>query len=122
MQKHPAKVQAFDLPLGRALAYCSEATDQRLTAALLLVRDLENMEEYDPYDVFADWLTRMPSLDAGAVKALAAQFAKDGTGDPENPQVFHTPEVVRAGSSDALAVVGKLREVIHEIISRIFAA
>lgn len=37
--KHPAKLQSFDLPVGRAHVFYPEATEQRCTAALLLEVD-----------------------------------------------------------------------------------
>lgn len=37
--KHPAKVQTFDLPVGRAHVFYPEVTEQRCTAALLLEVD-----------------------------------------------------------------------------------
>jgi type I restriction enzyme R subunit len=113
--------------------------------SVLLVRDLEDMEEYDLYDVLAelgygmaprtrtdraesftykhtDWLTRMPGQAAAAVKALAAQFAKAGTDGLENPQVFQTPELVRAGGLSALKLLGKPVDVLRETKVRMFAA
>jgi len=44
----------------------------------------------------------MPGQTPAAVRGLAAQFAKAGTDGLENPQVFQTPEVVRAGGLAAL--------------------
>lgn len=113
--------------------------------SVLLVRDLEEMEDYDLYDVLAelgygmaprtrteradaftykhgDWLTQMPGQAAEAVKALAAQFAKAGTDGLENPQVFQTPELVRAGGLAALKLVGKPADVLRDTKVRMFAA
>lgn len=39
LHKHPAKVQSFDLAVGRAHVFYPEATDERCTAALLLEVD-----------------------------------------------------------------------------------
>jgi type I restriction enzyme R subunit len=81
----------------------------------LIVRTLDDMEEYDLFDVLAEigygmaprtrgqraeafiyknasWIGTMPAEWAGAVKALAAQFAKAGTEGLENPQVFRRPK------------------------------
>jgi type I restriction enzyme R subunit len=111
----------------------------------MLVRDLEDMQDYDLYDVLAelgygmaprtranraesftykhaDWLTNMPTQAAAAVKALAAQFAKAGTDGLENPQVFQTPEVIRAGGLKALKLVDKPADVLRETKERMFAA
>ena len=111
----------------------------------LLVRDLEDMEEYDLYDVLAelgyglapktraeraeaftykhrDWLAKMPAAAAATVKAIAAQFARAGTEGLENREVFQTPEVVRAGGLKALKLLGKPADVLRETKERMFAA
>jgi len=111
----------------------------------LLVRDLEDMKDYDLYDVLAelgyglaprtrleradafrykhqDWLAAMPAPTAETVKALAAQFARAGTDGLENREVFQTPEVVHAGGLAALKTLGKPREVLMETKKRMFAA
>ncbi len=90
-----------------------------------LVRQLTLGDAYDLYDVLADaayglaprtrrdragafvyknarWLGDMPERTAGAVKAIANQFAKGGTDDLENPRIFSAPEVRDAGGVDAL--------------------
>ncbi|MEL7168411.1 MAG: 3' terminal RNA ribose 2'-O-methyltransferase Hen1, partial [Bacteroidota bacterium] len=36
LHKHPARVQAFDLPFGQAHVFYPEVSDARCTAALLL--------------------------------------------------------------------------------------
>jgi len=113
--------------------------------AVMLVRDLEDMQDYDLYDVLAelgygmaprtradraesftykhtDWLTRMPPEAATVVKALAGQFAKAGTEGLENPQVFQTPEVVRAGGLAALKLLGRPADVLRDTKVRMFAA
>jgi type I restriction enzyme R subunit len=110
-----------------------------------LVRELENMKDYDLYDVLAelgyglaprtrieradafrykhrDWLAAMPAPTAATVKALAAQFARAGTDGLENREVFQTPEVVHAGGLAALKTLGKPREVLMETKKRMFAA
>jgi len=111
----------------------------------LLVRELEEMEAYDLYDVLAElgygmaprtrvgradaftykhaaWLTRMPQEAARAVRAIAAQFAKAGTDGLENPEVFQTPEVIRAGGLRALRLAGQPADVLRETKERMFAA
>jgi hypothetical protein len=40
----------------------------------------------------------------------------------ENPEVFQTPEVVRAGESTALRAIGKPADVLRERKERMFAA
>ncbi|MBI3249671.1 MAG: DEAD/DEAH box helicase family protein [Deltaproteobacteria bacterium] len=109
-----------------------------------LVRTLEDMDDYDLYDVLAelgygmnpctrveradaftykhtDWLEQMPEQATNAVKALASQFARSGTEGLENPQIFQVPEVVRAGGLVALKTVGKPVDVLRETKERMFA-
>jgi type I restriction enzyme R subunit len=111
----------------------------------LVVRSLEEMSEYDLYDVLAElgygmaprtraeraeaftykhqrWLSTLPSDAAATLKALASQFARGGTDGLENPQVFQTPEVVRAGGLHALRALGQPRDVLRETKGRLFAA
>ena len=111
----------------------------------LLVRALEEMEDYDLYDVLAElgygavprtrgeraaaftykhrgWLAALPKKAAATLKALAAQFERSGTEGLENPQVFQTPEVVRAGGLPALKALGKPADILRETKRRIFAA
>ncbi|MBI3301963.1 MAG: hypothetical protein HYZ72_07785 [Deltaproteobacteria bacterium] len=111
----------------------------------LLVRQLEDMTDYDLYDVLAelgyglnprtrperadaftykhaDWLSGLPAETAATLKALAAQFARAGTEGLENPQIFQTPEVVRAGGLAALRAFGKPADVLRETKERMFAA
>jgi type I restriction enzyme R subunit len=54
--------------------------------------------------------------------ALAAQFAHAGTDGLENPRVFETPEVTRAGGLPALKALGKPADVLRETKARMFAA
>ena len=111
----------------------------------LLVRSVEELEDCDLYDVLAElgyglnrrtrgerteaftykhiaWLNEMPALTSATVKALAAQFARAGTDGLENPNIFQTPEVSRAGGLDALKVLGKPVDVLRETKVRLFAA
>jgi type I restriction enzyme R subunit len=110
-----------------------------------LVRALEEMTEYDLYDVLAelgyglaprtregraeaflykhaDWLSTLPRGTTATLKALAEQFARAGTDGLENPQVFQTPEVVRAGGLAALRALGRPADVLRETKERMFAA
>jgi len=111
----------------------------------LLVQELDDMKDYDLYDVLAElgyglaprtkigradaftykhraWLAAMPATAAGTLKALAAQFARAGTDGLENREVFRTPEVVQAGGLAALKALGRPREVLTETKKRMFAA
>ena len=88
--------------------------------APLLVRELEYMQAYDLYDVLAElgygmapstrveranafsyknaaWLKSLPDKTSLTIQALAAQFARGGTDELENPNIFQTPEVVKSG-------------------------
>lgn len=111
----------------------------------LLIRSLEEMLDFDLYDVLAelgyglapkrrieradaftykhtDWLSKLPKKSAATLRALASQFARVGTDGLENPQVFQTPEVVKAGGLAALRDLGKPAEILRETKERIFAA
>jgi len=111
----------------------------------LLVRDLEEMGDFDLYDVLAElgyglapktrteragafaykhaaWLGGMPPNTAGVLRALAGQFALAGTEGLENPAVFQTPQVTQAGGLEALKALGKPAEVLMETKTRMFAA
>ncbi len=110
-----------------------------------LVRTLEGLDDCDLYDVLADlayglaprtraeradafaykhegWLRSLPNGAAETLKALAAQFALSGTDGLENPAVFETPEVVRAGGLAALKALGKPADALRETKERMFAA
>jgi type I restriction enzyme R subunit len=110
-----------------------------------LVRDLEEMRDFDLYDVLAElgyglapktrteradafaykhdaWLRGMPARTAGTIRAIAGQFARAGTEGLENPAVFQTPEVVDAGGLAALKSLGKPVDVLMETKTRMFAA
>lgn len=111
----------------------------------MLVRDLEEMRDFDLYDVLAElgygmapktragraeafaykhsaWLKGMPANTAGVIQAIAGQFARAGTDGLENPAVFQTPEVVNAGGLTALKALGKPADVLTETKTRMFAA
>jgi type I restriction enzyme R subunit len=111
----------------------------------LLVRALDQMTDYDLYDVLADlgygqaprtrehraeafaykhadWLAGLPAPSAATLGALARQFARAGTDGLESPEVFQTPEVARAGGVGALRILGKPAEILRETKARLFAA
>lgn len=110
-----------------------------------LVRTLEGLSDCDLYDVLADlayglaprtraeradaftykhadWLTGLPPNTAATLRALAEQFARSGTDGLENPHIFETPEVVRAGGLEALRALGEPKDVLRETKDRMFAA
>jgi len=111
----------------------------------VVVRIVEEMDDYDLYDVLAElgyglaprtrsgradaygykherWLAGLPAPAAATLKALAAQFAKGGTEGLENPEVFRTPKVRQAGGVKALAILGQPAEILRETKERLFAA
>lgn len=107
---------------------------------------LEEMEDFDLYDVLADvgygmnphtrleraeafnykhggWLEQMPAQTAKTLKAIAAQFARAGTEGLESTELLQTLEVRNAGGLGALKTLGKpAKEVLNETKERIFAA
>ena len=110
-----------------------------------LVRTLEEMEDFDLYDVLAElgygssprtrperadaftykhagWLSGLPAATAATLKAVAAQFARSGTEGLENPEIFKTPDVVRAGGLKALKALGKPAAILQDTKERLFAA
>ncbi len=109
-----------------------------------LVRELEEMQEFDLYDVLAEigygqapqtrikraavfgekqaiWLSGMPVTAANTVRAMVNQFAKAGTEGLENSALFQTPEVVKAGGLAALKAWGQPSEILIETKRRIFS-
>jgi type I restriction enzyme R subunit len=113
--------------------------------SVLLVQELEDMKEYDLYDVLGElgyglsprtrvdradaftykndsWLSGLPAPMAATLKALAGQFARAGTDGLENPNVFKVPEVVKAGGLAALKALGKPAQILRETKERMFAA
>jgi type I restriction enzyme R subunit len=113
--------------------------------APLLVRTLEDMADYDLYDVLAElgyglaprtrpqraeaftykhenWLAALPPPATATLKALAGQFARSGTDGLESPQVFDTPDVARAGGLPALKAFGQPADILRQTKQRLFAA
>ncbi len=111
----------------------------------LLVQRLDNMNDYDLYDVLAElgyglaprtrveragafaykhgqWLQTLPAPTADTLKAMARQFARAGTDGLENPQIFQIPDVRNAGGLDALKILGKPADILRETKGRMFAA
>lgn len=93
--------------------------------AIRLVRELEDEQECDLYDVLAEltfglepktraeraaafgfknkvWLNGYPEQTRGVVTAIAAQFAKGGIEELESESLFDAPEVLNAGGFDTL--------------------
>ena len=112
--------------------------------AALVLRELEYSELYDLYDVLARlgydrkpltrplrvgrfnydhaaWFEPMPVPARDVISGLANQFALGGTDALEDPAVFSTPLIVRAGGLPALRTVGDPKAVLRETKERLFA-
>ncbi len=110
-----------------------------------VVRLVDEMLEYDLYDVLAelgwgsnartrrdrslafmykheDWINSYPNKAAATIRAIAGQFERGGTDGLENPQIFQTPEVKAAGGLAALQSAGSPRDLLIETKTRMFAA
>ena len=110
-----------------------------------VVRRFTLGDDYDLYDVLAgaaygqapktraaradaftwknrDWLNAMPEQASLAVQAIASQFARGGTENLENPQIFSTPEVKQAGGLPALREYGEPGETVRQTKMRMFEA
>ncbi len=110
-----------------------------------VVRLVDAMEAYDLYDVLAqlgwgnaprtredrygafrykheDWLNALPATARAALLALAQQFSAEGTDGLENPRIFQTPAVQKAGGIGALQQAGDPAELLKETKNRMFAA
>jgi type I restriction enzyme, R subunit len=110
-----------------------------------VIQYLDDMREFDLYDVLADltygmnpltretrahlfdykhttWLEDMPRRARLTVKALVKQFARSGTEGLEKTEVFDMPDVIRAGGVKALLEIGKPFDVLVETKERVFTA
>jgi type I restriction enzyme R subunit len=110
-----------------------------------VVRMVDGKSEYDLYDVLAelgwgmnprtrrgralaftykheDWINALPKPAAATIRAIAGQFERGGTDGLENPQIFQTPEVKKAGGLAALQMAGNPRDLVIETKTRMFAA
>jgi len=113
--------------------------------SVVLLQKLTQMDAYDLYDILGelgygltprtrteraeafnykhiDWMDKLTPAAAATIRAIAAQFAFDGTDGLENPHIFRAPEVANAGGLDSLKTVGKPAEVLRETKERMFAA
>ena len=109
------------------------------------VRWLNNMDDYDLYDVLAElgygaqphtrrqradlfadkqteWLATRPPNAAATLRAIAAQFATGGTDSLESPELFQLPPVRQAGGVKALSTYGTPAALLTETKTRMFAA
>ena len=109
-----------------------------------VVRAVEEKEGFDLYDVLAElgwgmrprtrrdralafvykhegWLEGFAGPVAGTLKAIARQFERGGTDSLENPQIFRTPEVNKAGGLEALQTAGRPVDLLRETKERMFS-
>lgn len=111
----------------------------------LLLRELEDMGDYDLYDVLAelgygmaprtrderadafgyknmDWLRQMPKDTSATIRAIAAQFKIGGTDGLESSYIFQVPDVQHAGGLSALRAYATPSEILEQTKERMFAA
>lgn len=109
------------------------------------VQLLEDMLDYDAYDVLAElgygtnpltradraqafgykhiaWLSNMPPEVATIIRAMVGQFSQEGTEVFETTAIFQIPEVIQAGGMQTLKEYGKPIELLRETKERMFAA
>jgi len=112
---------------------------------LRLLRELLKRQSYDLYDILAEigfgigpkdrcervdalqykhweWLYALPEKTRATLVALSKHFEKGGIEELENPYVFNSPDVTRAGGLEALKILGKPKDIINETKKRLFAA
>jgi type I restriction enzyme R subunit len=110
-----------------------------------VLRLLEDMNDYDLFDVLADlayglaprtradrtlafgyknatWLNVFPPDAKATIEAIAHQFALSGTEGLENRHIFEIPEVIAAGGLKALAAAGEPAKLLREAKERMFTA
>jgi type I restriction enzyme R subunit len=108
-----------------------------------VIRDFDKMTDFDLYDFLGHhgyharalkraargelfvkqnqhWLDGMDSQAAIVIKGLGQQFAQGGTEALETPTLWEVPEIKLAGGLDALRVLGKPTQVVHEAKGRLF--
>jgi type I restriction enzyme R subunit len=110
-----------------------------------IVRQVENMTEYDMYDVLVNiaygaapqkrevrafsfsykqrpWLNTLPEETKAVILAIASQFSGEGTEAFENQYLFDAQSVKKAGGIAALRKGGNPSELMRETKVRMFAA
>jgi type I restriction enzyme, R subunit len=108
-----------------------------------VLRELEDMQDFDYYDMFAhhgyraqalkrgqrgqayvqqnqNWFDAMPTDTAIVLKSFGHQFGMGGTEALETSALWDVPEIHQAGGLAALRKVGKPAEVILQAKSRLF--
>lgn len=102
-----------------------------------LIREIDQMTEYDIYDLFAyhgyharalkrpdrnavylsdnqQWFVRMDVKAAIVLKSLGNQFELGGTEALETPMLWEVPEIKNVGGLDALRTIGRPNIVMHD--------
>lgn len=110
-----------------------------------VVQRAEGRDDYDLYDVLAelgwgmsprtrhdrslafvykheDWLNSLPPHARAVIRAMAGQFDVGGTAELENPAIFRTAAVKKAGGLSALQTAGEPSDLLRETKARMFAA
>jgi len=110
-----------------------------------VIREIDRMSEFDLYDFFGhhgyharalkrpergslfishnkDWFDDMDRKAAIVIKGLGHQFAQGGTDALETAALWDVPEIKKAGGLDALRLLGKPVDVMHEAKERLFGA
>jgi type I restriction enzyme R subunit len=108
-----------------------------------VIRDIDQMTDFDLYDFFGHhgyharalrrrergalfisinqpWFDGMDAKAAIVLKGLGNQFAQGGTDALETPTLWEVPEIKAPGGLDALRVLGKPIQVMHEAKERLF--
>lgn len=111
----------------------------------LMLRQLLNLDDCDLFDFFAnigfgispktrnervfafnyknkEWLLSLPSDTSKVIEALAKQFKENGIEELENPLVFETAEIRKAGGVKALAKAMISTQAILEVKRRLLVA
>lgn len=110
-----------------------------------LIREIDQMTDYDTYDLFAHhgyharalkrpdrklvylkdnqpWFSTMDIKAAAVLKGLGHQFELGGTEALETPALWDVPEIKNLGGLDALRAVGQPVMVMRDAKQRLFAA
>jgi type I restriction enzyme R subunit len=108
-----------------------------------VIREIDQMNDFDLYDFFGhhgyhapalkrskrgvlfinhhqSWFDGMDVRAAIVLRGLGNQFAQGGTDALETPALWEVPEIKLAGGLDALRVLGKPAQVMHEAKGRLF--
>ena len=68
------------------------------------------------------WFDGMDGKAAIVLQGLGHQFAQGGTEALETPALWEVPEIKLAGGLQALTMVGRPVDVVHQAKARLFAA